>query len=130
MSLPTGQWPRYATAPGSRLVHWLGVAGRFAKVWFSSCCNTTKDNDLKQPKVLSQMRVFHGASTLRQDLPFVFFCITYKIENNIDAKKEHVDLRKAVCGSNMLELEFTMSEQSIDRIEIVVLLLGIDFVRR
>lgn len=61
MSLPTGQWPRYATAPGSRLVHWLGVAGRFAKVWFSSCCNTTKDNDLKQPKVLSQMRVFHGA---------------------------------------------------------------------
>lgn len=37
MSLPTGQWPRYATAPGSRLVHWLGVAGRFAKVWFSSC---------------------------------------------------------------------------------------------
>lgn len=52
------------------------------------------------------------------------------VENKIDAKKEHVDLRKAVCGSNMLELEFKMSEQSIDRIEIVVLLLGIDFVRR
>ncbi len=34
----------------------------------------------------------------------------------IDAKKEHVDLGKAVCGSNMLELEFKMSKQSIDRI--------------
>ena len=56
--------------------------------------------------------------------PLRFFFITDHLNFKIDAKKEHVDLRNAVCGSNMLELEFKMSKQSIDRIEIVVLLLG------